>query len=391
MNAYFADMHIHIGRTKNGRAVKITGAKSLTLRNILKIASERKGLDLIGIIDCHSPEVLEELTEMIQCGEITEIKDGGLQFGKTTIIPGSEIEIYDEHCKGPIHVLAFFPNVHEMKHFSEWMAHHVKNIHLSSQRIYCNGKQLQQKVKELGGLFIPAHIFTPFKSLYGKGVNKSLTEVFDPTLIDAMELGLSADTWMIQDIQELQPYTFLTNSDAHSLNKLAREYNTLELKEPTFAELRMALHETLGRKVTANYGLQPKLGKYHETVCGKCLFPISEKAAVCPKCGSKTIIKGVASRIKELSEKDGLTEYKKRPPYIHQVPLEFIPGLGPKTMEKLLQAFGTEMNILHTATLEQLEQTVPEKIAGYIDLARNGKLHFEAGGGGRYGKVKLKQ
>ena len=42
------------------------------------------------------------------------------------------------------------------------------------------GLELQKKVKELDGIFIPAHVFTPFKSLYGKGVNKSLIEVFDP-------------------------------------------------------------------------------------------------------------------------------------------------------------------------------------------------------------------
>ena len=79
-----------------------------------------------------------------------------------------------------------------------------------------------------------------------------------------------------------------------------------------------------------------------------------------------------------------------RPPYIHQVPLDFIPGLGPKMMERLLQAFGTEMNILHTVTLEQMEQVVPHKIAKLIDLARTGQLSIAVGGGGIYGKVQHK-
>ena len=83
------------------------------------------------------------------------------------------------------------------------MSGHVKNITLSSQRIYCDGRTLQKTVKSLGGLFIPAHVFTPFKSLYGKGVRSSLTEVFDPELIDAIELGLSSDTEMVKDIEEL--------------------------------------------------------------------------------------------------------------------------------------------------------------------------------------------
>ncbi|MGE7930376.1 endonuclease Q family protein [Lysinibacillus xylanilyticus] len=387
MQDFYADLHIHIGRTLSGRAVKITGSKTLTLARILETASARKGLDIIGIIDCHSPEVMDEMTEMIEQGELKELEHGGLRFKETTLIPGSEIEIYDHHCHGPIHVLAYFPTLLLMREFSNWMSNHMKNIHLSSQRIYCDGRTLQQKVHELGGLFIPAHVFTPFKSLFGKGVHRSLTEVFDPQLIDAIELGLSSDTNMVSNIKELQTYTFVSNSDAHSLGKIAREYQKLRLSNANFTELKMALHEQQGRAVTANYGLNPLLGKYHQTVCAKCGEQLSNAATICTNCESTQIIKGVATRIKELSEQ--ITDKRARPPYIHQVPLEFIPGLGPKMIERLVQAFGTEMNILHRVTLEQLEQIVPHKIAKMIDLARTGQLVIEVGGGGIYGKVQL--
>lgn len=386
MKEFYADLHIHIGRTYRGRAVKITGSKTLTLARILEMASARKGLDMIGIIDCHSPEVIEEMMDMIDRGELTELKEGGLRFQDTTLIPGSEIEIYDQYCQGPIHVLAYFPTLMLMKQFSTWMSQYMKNIHLSSQRIYCDGRTLQQKVHELGGLFIPAHVFTPFKSLFGKGVLRSLTEVFDPQLIDAIELGLSSDTDMVSHIKELQAYTFVSNSDAHSLGKLAREYQKLRLEEANFTELKMALHEQQGRAVIANYGLNPLLGKYHQTVCAKCGEQLSNQATVCTVCGSTQIIKGVATRIHELSE-DFLKE-RHRPPYIHQVPLDFIPGIGPKMMERLIEAFGTEMNILHNVTIEELERIVPHKIAHLIDLARTGQLAIEVGGGGVYGKIQ---
>lgn len=386
MKEYYADFHIHIGRTKKGRAVKITGSKTLTFSNILQVASEKKGLDLIGIIDCHSPEVIEEIEEQLAAGELYELSDGGLRFQNVTVIPGSEIEIYDEHCHGPIHVLAFFPTIEAMKSFSEWMSSYVKNIHLSSQRIYCDGLTLQKKVHALGGLFIPAHVFTPFKSLYGKGVISSLNEVFDPTLIDAIELGLSADTEMVKSIKELEQYVILTNSDAHSLGKMAREYQTIRLKQASFGELKKALSEIDGRSVTANYGLNPLLGKYHQTVCAECLQKVDEGDHICPACHSKHIIKGVSTRIKELSAEMEL--YRTRPPYIHQVPLDFIPGLGPKMLERLLHAFGTEMAILHKVSVEELEKVVPNKLADYIDQARRGALSFEVGGGGKYGKIK---
>lgn len=384
MNHYFVDLHIHIGRTESGRAVKITGSKDLTLKNILKTASSQKGLDLIGIIDCHSPEVICEMEQLIEEEKMVELPEGGLRFEKTTLIPGTEIEIYDNHCQGPIHVLAYFPTLETMKKFSDWMKPQLKNIHLSSQRIYCDGKTFQRKVRELQGIFIPAHVFTPFKSLYGKGVKKSLAEVFEPELIDAIELGLSSDTNMVKGISELNKYTFVTNSDAHSLGKLAREYQKMQLKEANFKELHLALQEKEGRKILANYGLNPLLGKYHSTACAHCGEP-NVKEAECPNCGSHQFIKGVSIRIEELSDKKEIT--RKRPPYIHQVPLDFVPGVGPKTIQRLIQHFGTEMAVLHEVTLQQLEKVVSKKIAETIDLARKGKLNIQVGGGGVYGKI----
>lgn len=385
MNKYYADMHIHIGRTSTGKPVKITGAKSLTFTNIIQIARQQKGLHLIGIIDCHSPEVIEEMESLLAEGTISEHPDGGLQFGDITVIPGSEIEIYDEHCHGPIHVLCFFPTVEVMKEFSNWLSYHLKNIQLSSQRLYVSGLTLQKKVKELGGLFIPAHVFTPFKSLYGKGVQRSLTEVFDPSLIDGIELGLSSDTSMANRLKELKNYTFLSNSDAHSLPKIAREYQVIEMAEPSFHEWRKALRNEDGRGIVANYGLDPLLGKYYQTVCAQCFAQIKKNELVCSHCNSKKIIKGVAKRIEELASDNPSTRV--RPPYVHQIPLEFIPGLGPKMLEKLLDHFGTEMAIIHDVPFESLCHVVPEKIANYIVSARFGKLQLKAGGGGKYGKV----
>jgi uncharacterized protein (TIGR00375 family) len=240
-------------------------------------------------------------------------------------------------------------------------------------------------VKELGGIFIPAHVFTPFKSMYGKGVEKTLTEVFYPQLIDGIELGLSSNTKMADQLGELHEYAFLSNSDAHSLGKIAREYQIIEMKKPTFSDLEAALKGLNGRKIVANYGLDPQLGKYHKTVCSVCSELLDNSQTTCMKCNSTKTIKGVADRINELktSEKREVD----RPPYIHQVPLDFIPGLGPKLLQRLLSHFGTEMAILHEVPIEALMSVVPEKIAKLIVKARTGELSLLAGGGGKYGKV----
>ncbi len=66
LGRYYADLHIHIGRTASGRPVKITGARTLTLENILHEAAEVKGIDLVGVIDSHVPEVLDELERAME-------------------------------------------------------------------------------------------------------------------------------------------------------------------------------------------------------------------------------------------------------------------------------------------------------------------------------------
>ena len=384
MNEYFADLHIHVGRTKTDKPVKITASNSLTIENILYEASVYKGMDIVGVIDCQVPEVLLELEGLIEKGEIFQLNEGGLQYKNVTLILGTEIEVYDEQCQGPLHTLVFLPTIELMKIFSHWLSKRMKNVSLSTQRIYESGRKLQEYVHELGGLFIPAHVFTPFKSLYGSGVKRSLEEVFAADLIDAIELGLSANTEMADQISELHRYTYLSNSDAHSLMKIAREYQVIKLKSPTFRELKKALKNEEGRKIVANYGLDPKLGKYHRTTCQKCLFPMG-KRKVCAQCENETSIKGVYDRLLEL--RDTLDVKKNRPKYIHQVPLEFIPKLGPKTLEKLKAHFGTEMNILHHTTYQELKMVVNQSVAEKIIKARNGELQVSPGGGGRYGKV----
>lgn len=385
LNAYFADMHIHIGRDMYNKPVKITGAKSLTLTNILKEASRNKGIQMIGVIDSHAPAVQQEIKKLIEAGDAKELAEGGIRFEQVTLLLGSEIEVYDELCKGPIHVLCYFPTLVQIEKFSEWLTTKMKNITLSSQRYYGTAKALQYKVKELNGIFIPAHVFTPFKSMYGKGVEQSLREVFDPDLIDGIELGLSSDTDMADQIEELHDYTFVSNSDAHSLAKIAREYQEILMKEPSFQEFYWALHQVNGRKITRNFGMSPQLGKYYTTVCNNCLEPLTTETKQCPACGSNKIIKGVYDRIQELSGADA--ELTERPPYLYQVPLEYLPKLGPKTFEKLLQHFQTEMNVIHNISLEELKDVVPEKLANTIIQMREGKMQIKAGGGGRYGRI----
>src|SRR5699024_9516355 len=96
-------------------------SKNLTLTNILKEASRRKGIDMIGVIDCHAPNVQKEIQSLINIGDAIELKDGGIVFEQVTLIQGAEIEIYDEYCCGPIHVFCYFSNSQKIISFTTWL------------------------------------------------------------------------------------------------------------------------------------------------------------------------------------------------------------------------------------------------------------------------------
>jgi len=148
------------------------------------------------------------------------------------------------------------------------------------------------------------------------------------------------------------------------------------------------LRREAGRGVAVNYGLHPQLGKYHQTACQSCQSTLPADAdGRCPQCGFKRVVRGVFDRIEQLADCPAGVHPPFRPPYVEQVPLEFIPGVGPRLRDKLYCAFGTEMNILHRVGREELAGVVGERIADLIVQAREGRLNVKAGGAGTYGRI----
>lgn len=394
MEEIFADLHVHIGRSESGKPIKITAARSLNFANIARECADRKGISVVGIIDCASPYVIEDIENFLKTGEAYEIEDGGIIYkDKVCILLGSEVETSEVSRNGKCgaaHNVCFFPHLSDIKAFSQEMSHHIKNITLSTQRSNISGYELIDIVEKHNGILIPAHAFTPFKSYYGNCTDR-MKDIFKEKYdkIFAVELGLSSDTYLADMITELENKTFVTNSDAHSLPKIAREYNKMLVQDISFKEVVKALKGEDGRKVVCNYGLDPKLGKYHRTFCDNCnqVIETKEPVTVCPECGSDKVTFGVFDRIELIKDKQESKSPEERPPYTYQVPLTFIPGLGAKTIDKLLKQFGTEMTILHKLSKDDIEAVVGEKVANEIILSREGKMKIHAGGGGVYGKV----
>lgn len=390
MKDFFVDLHIHIGCACN-KPVKITASKSLTLLNILEECINRKGIEVVGIIDSGSPLVQKEIAELLAKGELVELRDGGFKYkDKVVIIPGSEVETTEANG-GDAHNLCFFPDLKTIKSFTNIMRKYIKNVNLSSQKGRLTLQELINIVLELNGELIPAHIFTPHKGIYGNCTDKLLKLIDDKAFrsISAVELGLSADSDFADRITELADKSFLTDSDAHSLGKIGREYNIIRMKEANYKELFLALRRVEGRMVIANYGLDPKLGKYHRTHCLVCDKITLEEPPVriCSICGKDKIIFGVYDRIVEIADFDKPQHPEHRPKYNYQIPLQFLPKVGPKTINKLIDRFGSEMEVIHKAKDSELKSLVGEEIGNLIIKARKGLAAVEVGGGGRYGRI----
>ena len=155
----------------------------------------------------------------------------------------------------------------------------------------------------------------------------------------------------------------------------------MQMEDVNFEEFVKVLKREEGRKVLSNYGLDPKLGKYHRTYCEVCDKQIPGKAPVtkCDTCDSKNITMGVLDRIEIIKDKKESKSPKYRPKYVYQIPLTFIPGIGPKVIDKLLEQFGTEMTILHKISDDDIEAACGEKIAQSIICARDGKISIAEG------------
>lgn len=390
LQTFYFDGHVHIGRTARGEPVKITAARDLTFGHIARECAERKGIDLVGIIDCGSPAVIRDIEELLDHGEMVEQPGGGLRYrDSVTVILGSEVET-GEPDGGTSHHVSYFGTVEQLRRFSRHLRSLMTNADLSSQRCTSTATELCALTLSLGGVFLPAHCFTPHKSVYGN-CSPRMAALFEDLfpLIPAIELGLSADAYLADRLAELRDKSLLANSDAHSLPKIAREYNVLRLAAPTYDELVMALRREQGRGVLANYGMDPRLGKYHRTYCLECdrIVQTPPPVSTCPVCHGTRVVKGVLDRIVEIQDFERPHPPPHRGPYHYQVPLQFVPKVGTVTLNRLLNRFGTEMNVLHQADFDELAAVVGREVATNIVLARSGKLRLQAGGGGKYGRA----
>ncbi len=388
MKEYNLDLQLH-GLYASGVS------KNMTLP-VMAEQSRLKGLDVLVTADILHKKWFEHVEKNLEeesNGVYRDLK------AKCNFIIGGEIE----DCNR-IHHLFYLPSIESAEEMREKLLGrgNLDCIMCGRPKLRVSAEEFAQKVDECGGIFGPAHSFTPYtgayafhdsmKTLYGKMHEKLLF----------IELGLSADSNLADRIKENHSYSFLTSSDAHSPwpHRIGREFNRVKMDKPDFNSLKKALAEKSERLITLNAGLNPKEGKYHCTACNSCFAKYSLSQAEqlkwkCIKCRGE-IKRGVRDRIAMLANLKEGSHPAFRPPYLHLLPLAEIiqQSVGAKGIETkavqsrwigIVEKFGNEICVLVDAKESELLEADKE-VGENIIAFRKGLVLYIPGGGGEYGK-----
>lgn len=375
-----ADFHVH-------SCFSMASSKDMLIKNMAP-KSKLKGLNLLGTGDAFHQgwlDIIEDTT--------TYLGDGIYAYGDMDFVLTTEVE-----GKSKIHHLIIIPDLEIARELSDKLPSKNKNVD-GRPKTQLDGAELLDLVRQYDCLIGPAHAFTPWTGMY-----KSYDSIYDcyEKKPDFVELGLSADTFMADTIDELKDFPFLTNSDAHSPwpHRLGREFNQIELEDISFSSIKKAIKN---RDIKANYGLLPNLGKYHMTACTKCFKLVDpviarENRMKC-SCGG-TIKKGVDFRIYEISDYPRPKHPDFRPKYVHLMPLAelistvYDKGVTTKTVQgkwqKLVDTFQSEINVLIESPIEEISK-IDLNVAPAIEAFRNNSINVIPGGGGKYGELSFEK
>lgn len=380
-----ADLHVHS---------KYSMATSKNMNpETMAVESMKKGLNLIATGDALHSKWLEELEDQLTPMDDTGIYKTNIEGVSTNFITTTEVEDNER-----IHHLLIIPSLEVAWQMRDEFT--VKNMDADGRpKIRMHASEIIDIAKDYDCIVGPAHIFTPWTGIFK--TYDSIEECYGQK-VDFVELGLSSDTILADTIEELHDYPFLTNSDSHSPwpHRIGREFNKIDLSELSFKAIKKAIGSD---KILENYGINPRMGKYHETGCIKCykLYDIKDAQNNNMKCScGGQIKKGVKSRIDELSTLAEGKHPKNRPHYQYVLPLAELlstvhdKGVTTKYVQtrynQLIEEFSNEIDVLINIPVEKIA-IIDKKLASIIQAYRTNNLDVIPGRGGQYGTVNYKK
>ncbi len=305
------------------------------------------------------------------------------------------------------HNLVYFPDIASVKKFNARLEA-IGNIKSDGRPILgLDAADLLKIMLDVNdnGFFVPAHIWTPWFSMFGsKSGFDSMEECFGPLKkhIFAVETGLSSDPSMNWRIEDLDNVRLLSNSDAHSPGYLGRNASVFNT-DLSFFDIRQALERNDLEKFKGTLDMYPHQGKYHydgHRKCNICLNPAdtAQIDGICPECGRKLTL-GVLNRVQELSTRQEGYVPENRHGFKSIVPLADILSeifeVGPKTKKvaayytKAIETLGPELDILVNKSIEEIDAANVPLLSQAVMKMRAGDLNIDPGYDGEFGKVKL--
>ena len=394
-----ADFHIH---SKYSRAT----SKDMDLEHLDKWA-KIKGINVLGAGDFTHPEWFLNLKKNLIPTEqgLYKLKS----CGETSFILTAEIScIYSKNGKvRKIHIVVFSPSLDACEKINKNLAK-IGNLKSDGRPILgLDAKDLAKIVLDVSSdcLIVPAHIWTPWFSLFGsKSGFDSIEECFEDysKYIFACETGLSSNPEMNWRISNLDKIALISNSDCHSPQKIGREANVFNA-DLSYYNIIEAIKSKDPEKFLYTIEFFPEEGKYHydgHRACGLSFSPQQSKkySNICPNCGKPLTI-GVLNRVQELSDRPIGSKLKGAIPFKSLVPLmEIIAEALGKTViakqvgieyHKLINNSGSEFEVLLNVPIRELNASTLPEIAEGIIRVREGKIQAEPGYDGVYGKIHI--
>lgn len=405
---FYSDLHIH---SKYSRAT----SKSCNLEE-LALWAQKKGLTLISTGDFTHPAWFEEIKEkLIPAGTgVFKLRPDIEKhlFQSTTpvrFLLSVEIStIYKKWDKTrKVHHVVFMPDLKTAEIFRQKLSA-IGNIKSDGRPILgLDSRDLLEIALDSGenSFLIPAHIWTPwFSALGSKSGFDSIEDCYGDlsSHIFAVETGLSSDPEMNWRVSSLDKYRLVSNSDAHSPSKLAREATVFNT-EPDYMSIMNALKTGDGYVGTVEFF--PEEGKYHEDghrKCNVCLSPEEtiKLNGICPVCHKPMTI-GVMHRVNELTDRREKTLI---PPETAGKVFSLVPlpeilseimqvGVSSKSVtyeyENLLQKLGSELSILREIPIDGISKAYSPLLGEGISRLRAGKVIKHPGYDGEYGVIRL--
>ncbi len=389
----FADLHLHSPYAR--------GTSDKMIPSIMTKYGKMKGLHVLATGDCTFKRWLDEIKP-----QLSDLNNGLFDHkGMKFMLTGEISCIYKKGDKvRKIHHIITVPSFDSAYQIIDVLGKRGNLISDGRPILGIKSPELVEILKSIDKniQIIPAHIWTPWFSLFGsKSGFDTVEDCYEDMTkhIFALETGLSSDPEMNWRLSQLDKYTLISNSDSHSPYpwRIGRECNVFDIDDPTYDNIIQAIRTK--EKFLFTIETEPAYGKYHydgHRSCNVVMKPSETKKVkgICPKCGKPLTI-GVDYRVDELADRklgfvpENSIPFKKLLPFQELISKVEETGIATKKAwdiyNSFIEKFDNEFNILLNVPIENIS-AINRKLGDMVALMRNNKLQVKPGYDGVYGE-----